>query len=100
MTPIVFCASLVPCASEYAPAETNCARRDQRATGVGRELRKSPVARLISSHPRKTPRSGEMKMKATTLIHPDHTIAAKPAFAIAAPAKPPTIAWEEEEGML
>ena len=32
MMPIVFCASLAPCASEYVAAEASCARRNQRST--------------------------------------------------------------------
>src|SRR5450756_1357423 len=52
----------------------------------------------MKSHPSAKPRSGEMKMKAITLIHPDQTIALKPARAMAAPAYAPTRAWEEEDG--
>ena len=37
MIPIVFCASLVPCASEYAPAETSWSRRAQLVTRPGGE---------------------------------------------------------------
>ena len=44
------------------------------------------------------PRSGEIRMNRRGRVQPPGMRAAKPALAIAAPARPPSSAWEEELG--
>jgi hypothetical protein len=50
-------------------------------------------------NPRMSPSTGARTMKAVILSRPDGINAPKPAFATAAPEKPPMRAWDELDGM-
>ena len=88
MMPIVFCASLVPCESENAAAETSWPRRNQRSTEPYGVLRKIHETATISAERRRAmPSSGESTMKESVLTQAmPGTIARTPTRATAAPA--------------
>ena len=99
MMPIVFCASFLPCPSEKAAAETSWTLRKTRSTLSGRQLRKTQATpRAKKTKPRTRPMSGERTMKSARQPRPEKTRLPTPAFANAAPAKPPMSACEEEDG--
>ena len=86
MMPIVFCASLAPWFRLKNAAETSCRRRNQRSTRDGGVQRKIQKIAVIRPSPTTRPMSGDRKMKMSVLVQPPGMIAAKPAFATAAPA--------------
>src|SRR5690349_376434 len=98
MMPIVFCASLPPWPSEYAPADSSCRRRNQRSMREGLERLKIHDTSTSSSPPSTKPMSGERKMKSTVMPMPSATSELNPAFATPAPMSPPMSACEDDEG--
>jgi hypothetical protein len=62
MMPIVFCASLPPCPSEYAAADTSCSLRKIRSTFTGVALRKTFSVITARSHARNIPIIGASTM--------------------------------------
>ncbi len=87
--PIVFCASLVPCPSEYAAADTSCNTRKVLSTLRGSDRRRIQESATVSSSASMNPITGATTMKISVLVQPLAMIAANPAFATAAPAYPP-----------
>src|SRR4051812_31285869 len=99
MMPIVFCASLPPCPSEYSEAEANCRMRKARSTanGVERtEAQDTITTRIIA---RISPTNGDSTIAPTVFDRPLQTVAEMPALANPAPTRPPIKACELEEGM-
>ncbi len=96
MIPIVFCASFIPCPNEKAAAETSWTFRNPLSRGSGRARRKIHVTARKNRNPRTRPSTGERTMKTSVLTRPVGTRTPGPAFTIAAPAKPPIRACEEE----
>src|SRR5580692_6577835 len=100
MTPMVFCASLVPCASETTQAEPTCPIRKPcvRAPAVS-----DLVIRYNSQVPQAaTPAAmiGERMAGRTTLeTSPCQSTALPPAAAIVEPITPPISACDELDGM-
>ncbi len=89
MMPIVFCASFVPCPSEYAAADTSCSTRKVLSTLRGSDRRRIQESATVSSSASMNPITGATTMKMSVLVQPLAMIAANPAFATAAPAYPP-----------
>src|ERR671914_723963 len=77
ITPMVFWASLVPCASASSPPDTTCPPRNPLVTGVGRSL---PTIRY------------------STRIEMPPTANASVGATSAAPTIPPISAWDELDG--
>ena len=98
MMPIVFWASFMPWPNENAAAETSWTFRKSAIEGLGSRVRKIQAAARKRMKPRTIPRSGERTMKTSVFTRPFGTSEAGPAFASAAPAKPPMRACEEEDG--
>src|ERR1700742_1350528 len=100
MTPMVFCASLVPCASETTQAEPICPMR--------KPCRRPPsVSDLVIRYSSQVPHAatpaamiGERMAGSTTLeTSPCQSTALPPAAAIVEPITPPISACEELDGM-
>jgi hypothetical protein len=99
MTPIVFCASFVPCVNATKLPETICARRKTRLTRLGARLRMIQMITSISARAMRKPRIGDAIPGFTTLSQtPCHSMTSQPSAAIAAPAMPPMRAWLELDG--
>ena len=100
ITPIVFCASLVPCASETRQADPICPilKPCPRAAWVSeRVIRYSDQVPIAATRPAMT---GESTAGMTTLdVRPCQSTALPPAAAIVEPITPPMSAWEELDGM-
>src|SRR5580693_7052784 len=100
MTPMVFCASLVPCASETTQAEPTCPMRKPC-------LREPSVSDLVIRYSSQVPHAampaamiGDRTAGSTTLeTRPCHSTALPPAAASVDPITPPISACEELEGM-
>src|SRR5450756_213773 len=58
MTPMVFCASLLPCENAMKAADTGCRMRNQRLTGAGGHLRTSQKRPVMSSQAKTKPSAG------------------------------------------
>ncbi len=87
MMPMVFCASLDPCPSEYAAAEPIWSTRNVRSTLRGSERRSAHDKATVSANASTSPINGATTMKTRVEIHlPGNSSAVKPAFATAAPA--------------
>src|SRR3984893_7012255 len=100
ITPIVFCASLVPCASETTQAEPTCPIRKPC-------LRAPSVSDLVIRYSSQVPQAatpaamiGERTAGSTTLeTSPCQSTALPPAAASVDPTTPPMSACEELDGM-
>ena len=99
MMPIVFCASLPPCPSEYSEAETNCRMRKARSTANGVERTDAQDTIATSTIASKNPTSGDSTMASNVLDSPLQTAAEIPALAIPPPTSPPISACELEDGI-
>ena len=99
MMPIVFWASLAPWPRLKAAAETSWPRRKP-LLRVSRRLTRWNVheMRTVSSRPTASPMSGDSTMNRPILRMPSVTSTSQPALATAAPAMPPTRAWDELVG--
>src|SRR6476659_44120 len=98
MMPMVFCASLPPCPSEYNDAERSCRRRNHRSILDGAERRKIHDTITRSIAPKKNPMSGDRKMNATVFTMPASMSETNPAFATPAPMRPPMSACDDDDG--
>src|SRR5246127_994462 len=100
MTPIVFCASLVPCASETTQAEPICPIRKPC-------LRAPSVSDLVIRYSSQVPHAatpaamiGDRTAGSTTLeTRPCHSTALPPAAASVEPITPPIRACDELDGI-
>src|SRR6195952_2888396 len=99
MIPMVFCASLPPCPSEYSDAETNCRIRKARSTANGVERTDSHDTIATSTSASRKPTTGDSTIASSALDNPLQTAADSPALARPAPSSPPIKAWELLEGM-
>src|SRR6187397_2039400 len=99
MMPMVFCASLPPCPSEYREAETNCRMRKARSTANGVERTEAQDTIATSTSASKNPTSGDSTIASNAFDRPVHTAAENPALAIPAPTSPPIRACELEDGI-
>ena len=99
MMPMVFCASLPPCPSEYSEAETNCRMRNARSTanGVERTDAQDTIATRTSAS--RNPTSGDSTMASSVFDNPLQTAAEIPALASPPPTNPPISAWELLDGI-
>src|SRR5436189_2976158 len=88
MMPIVFCASLPPCPSEYSEADANCRMRKARSTANGVERTDAQDTIATSARARKKPTSGDSTMASNVLDKPLQTAAESPALAIPPPTRP------------
>src|SRR5258708_22874292 len=98
MMPMVFCASLPPCPSEYSDAETNCRVRKARSTANGVERTDAQETITTSTIASTNPTSGDSTMASSVLISPLQTAAESPAFAMPPPTNPPIQAGELQDG--
>src|SRR5579859_5644909 len=79
-------------------AENSCATRNVRSTERGSERHSDHDSAIVSMNDIAIPMSGDSTIKSSGFTQPEAMIAAKPAFATAAPAYPPIRACDEEEG--
>src|SRR5690242_6062248 len=98
MTPMVFCASLPPCAKLNIAAETNCTRPNQRDVLLGSIDCVTRLIIHINNNPIVIPNNGDNKMAIITLLKPVNSKTCNPPFARAAPTNPPIKACEELDG--
>src|ERR1700681_3717598 len=99
MIPMVFCASLPPCPSEYSEAETNCRIRNARSTANGVERTDAQDTIATSTSASKNPTSGDSTMASNVFESPLQTAAEIPALAIPPPTRPPIKACELLDGI-
>src|ERR1700738_2478224 len=99
MMPMVFCASLPPCPSEYIEAEANCRIRKAQSTANGVERTDAQDTIATSTSASKNPTSGDSTIASRVLDSPLQTAAERPALAMPPPTRPPIRACELEDGM-
>src|SRR6202140_4973646 len=99
MMPVVFCASLPPCPSEYIEAEANCRMRKARSTANGVERTDAQDTTATSTSASRNPTAGDSTMASKVFDRPLQTAAESPALAIPAPTNPPIKACELEDGI-
>ena len=99
MMPMVFCASLPPCPSEYSDAETNCRIRKARSTANGVERTDAQDTIATSTSASRNPTSGDSTIASNVFDSPLQTAAESPALAMPPPTSPPISACELEDGM-
>src|SRR5260370_17044555 len=99
MIPMVFCASLPPCPSEYIEAEANCRMRKARSTANGVERPDAQDTIATSTSASKNPTSGDSTIASNVFDNPLQTAAEIPALAIPPPTSPPIKACELLDGM-
>src|ERR1700761_2291279 len=99
MMPMVFCASLPPCPSEYNEADTNCRIRNARSTANGVERTDAHETIATSTSASRNPTSGDSTIASSVLDSPLQTAAENPAFAMPPPTRPPISACELDEGI-
>src|ERR1035437_7522847 len=81
MTPMVFCASLLPCAQPMYPADTNCSLPNTPLTLRGFMRPAMPYSNVIRIKPTISPRMGELTIGMTTLYNnPPHACSGSPGF--------------------
>src|SRR6202035_4497554 len=78
MMPIVFCASLPPCPSEYSEAEANCRMRKARSTANGVERTDAQDTIATSTSASKNPTSGDSTIASSVFDNPLQTAAESP----------------------
>src|SRR4051812_14323079 len=99
MTPIVFCASLVPWASASRPPETTCPARNPRATGPGDRRAGTRYARRMPMAATGKASTGAVSAGTMTLPgSPPHWTSPGPWAASVAPTIPPISACDELDG--
>src|SRR5690348_8246006 len=100
MTPMVFCASFVPCAREIRAAEPTCpTRKPWPRTSLAADLviRYTEYVPIAAMRPAIT---GESTAGIRTLdTMPCHFTAPAPAAAMVDPTTPPISAWDELDGI-
>src|SRR3979411_2643761 len=99
MIPMVFCASLPPWPRLYIEADTSCMRRNHLSTLLGVERTKIHDTSTIIIEPKIKPSKGDRKIKPMVLIKPEETSEPVPAFATAAPIRPPINACDDDDGI-
>ncbi len=99
MTPIVFCASFVPCVKATNPPETSWSRLKTRFTRPGARLRTTHMTASMSAAAPTIPKSGARSDGiATFSTSPFHCTTPNPPAAMAEPTTPPMSAWLELDG--
>src|ERR1700748_465924 len=98
MMPIVFCASLPPCPSEYSEAEANCRIRNARSTANGVERTEAQETIATSTSASRNPTSGDNTMASNAFDRPLQPAAEMPALATPPPSSPPISACELDQG--
>ena len=100
ITPIVFWASLAPCASATSEPEPICASRKPRFSGPGTLVAEAPVHREHDD--RRDDESDQRRDRApgsaTRLPITSQRIALDPAVTQVAPIRPPTSAYVDDDG--
>src|SRR3981189_3613092 len=99
MMPMVFCASLPPCPSEYNDAETNCRIRKARSTANGVERTEAQDTIATSTSASRNPTNGDSTIASNVFDSPLQTAAESPALAMPPPTSPPIKACELEDGI-
>src|ERR1700684_449423 len=99
MMPMVFCASLPPCPSEYNDADANCRMRNARSTANGVERTEAQDTIATNTSASRNPASGDSTMASKVLERPLQTAADNPALAMPPPTSPPISACELEDGI-
>src|SRR5258708_7793992 len=100
MMPIDFCASLEPCDSAIALADTSCIQREARCTVLGRIRLTSHRSAIITTKAATKPMVGDSTSGSSTFdLSALHLKACTPACATTAPASAPTSACDELDGM-
>src|SRR5918992_351029 len=100
ITPMVFWASLVPCASASSPPDTTCPPRNPLVTGVGRNLPTIRYSARIETPPTTNASVGARSagiITFPTTPSPKKT-ASGPSATSMAPTTPPIRAWDELDG--
>src|SRR3954452_694006 len=99
MTPIVFCASLVPWASASSPPDISCPRRKPRVTGPGRWRPRMRYAMRIPTPATTKASTGATRAGTRTLpTRPSQSTSPGPCAASVAPTTPPMSACDELDG--
>src|SRR6185312_5869185 len=99
MMPMVFCASLPPCPSEYSEAEKNCRMRKARSTANGVERTDSHDTMPTKTSASTNPTSGDSTIASSAFDRPPQTAAERPALATPPPSNPPISACELLDGI-
>src|ERR1019366_9900576 len=99
MMPMVFCASLPPCPSEYSDADANCRIRKARSTANGVERTDAQDTIATNTSASKNPTTGDSTMASNVFDRPLQTAAESPALAIPPPTNPPIKACELLDGI-
>src|ERR1700691_5442439 len=99
MMPMVFCASLPPCPSEYSDADANCRMRKARSTAKGVERADAQDTIATSTSASKNPTTGDSTIASRVFDSPLQTAAESPALAVPPPTNPPIKACELEDGI-
>src|SRR5882757_2479520 len=101
ITPMVFCASLVPCDSATIEADTTCVRRKNEVSvpcSTRRAIRYSTAVATSATTPATT---GDSTRGSSTLLATlENWMASDPAYTQVAPISPPNSACEELDGRL
>src|SRR6476619_5312859 len=99
ITPIVFCASLVPCANDTSDADPIWPHRNvasRRRSGIEATTLNTVQVPSPATSPAITGANSAGRTMA--VITPSHLTAPTPRAAIAAPISPPKRAWEDDDG--
>ena len=100
MTPIVFCASLLPWLRAMYPADSTCRRRKLSFMIRGRAPLNTLKMTTMTARPRRKPMIGEVTSGMSTLSRmPSRFHDSIPAAANDAPSNPPISAWLLELGI-
>ena len=100
MMPIVFCASLPPCASDNKAELVSCATRKNLSAFALVTFWKTLYTSTIKMNPSSMPSDGDSAIAESVSIHfLPHRSATKPTFDTAAPAYPPMSACDELDGI-
>src|SRR5512133_2112132 len=98
MTPMDFWASAVPWEKAIKPAEKICILRKPRLTPVGERFWSIREKITTMIKPARVPSIGERTKARMIFFNPDQSSAEAPKWAMTAPIRPPTMAWEEDDG--
>src|SRR5258708_2390824 len=99
MMPMVFCASLPPCPSEYSEADANCRILNARSTANGVERTEAHDTIATSTSASRKPTSGDSTIASRVFERPLQTAAEIPALAMPPPTRPPISACELDDGI-
>src|SRR5712691_5664547 len=95
---MVFCASLPPWPRLYPAADNSCNLRNHPSMRCGGLSRNSQKMATMKLKPSTRPMIGATTMKISVLYQPSTMMTLKPERMMAAPAKPPIRACDEEVG--